>query len=145
LATGEVFNTVHDCKTLITEQLVDYLRITISHGGGITPLLKIAALADVYNIKTGCHGATDMSPVCLAAVLHFDTAIHNFGIQEYMRHNDLTNEVFPHDHYFREGYLYVSEKPGLGIEFNEKLAEKYPYQKAYLPVNRLEDGTMFPW
>lgn len=145
LATGEVFNSIYDCTTLITEQLVDYLRMTISHGGGITPMLKIAALADIYHIKTGCHGATDMSPVCLAAALHFDTAIHNFGIQEHMRHQELTDEVFPHHYSFKEGYLYVSDNPGLGIDFNEKLAEKYPYQKAYLPISRLEDGTMFNW
>lgn len=145
LAIGEVFNTIYDCTILITEQLIDYIRMTISHGGGITPMLKIVALADLYHVKTGCHGATDMSPVCFAAALHFDTAIHNFGIQEHMRHNQLTNEVFPGNHYFKEGYLYVSDKPGLGVDFNEKLAEKYPYQKAYLPANRLEDGTMFNW
>ena len=119
--------------------------MTISHGGGITPMLKIAALADVYHVKTGCHGATDMSPICLAAALHFDTAIHNFGIQEYMRHNDLTNEVFPHGYYFKEGYLHVTDAPGLGVEYNENLATEYPYQQAFLPVNRLTDGTLFDW
>ena len=145
LAVGEVFNSVYDCTTLLTEQLIDYLRMTVSHGGGLTPMLKIAAMADVYHVKTGCHGATDMSPICLAAALHFDTAIHNFGIQEHMRHNDLTNEVFPHDYYFDNGYLYVTDKPGLGVDFNEALAANYPYQRAYLPVNRLTDGTLTNW
>ena len=145
LAVGEVFNSVYDCTTLLTEQLIDYLRMTVSHGGGLTPMLKIAAMADVYHVKTGCHGATDMSPICLAAALHFDTAIHNFGIQEHMRHNDLTNEVFPHDYYFEDGYLYVTDKPGLGVDFNESLAAQYPYQRAYLPVNRLADGTLTNW
>lgn len=145
LAVGEVFNTVYDCHTLITEQLIDYLRMTISHGGGITPMLKIAALADVYHIKTGCHGATDMSPVCLAAALHFDTAIHNFGIQEHMRHNELTDEVFPHEYYFDDGYLYVTDTPGLGVDIDEVIAQKYTYQQAYLPVNRAIDGTLINW
>ena len=145
LAVGEVFNSIYDCTTLLTEQLIDYLRMTISHGGGLTPLLKIAALADVYHVKTGCHGATDMSPVCLAAALHLGTAVHNFGIQEHMRHNDLTDEVFPHEYYFDDGYLYVTDRPGLGVDFNEELAAKYPYQRAYLPVNRLTDGTLFNW
>lgn len=145
LAIGEVFNSIYDCTTLLTEQLIDYLRMTVSHGGGLTPLLKIAAMADVYHVRMGCHGATDMSPVCLAAALHFDTAIHNFGIQEHMRHNDLTNEVFPHDYYFEDGYLYVTDKPGLGVDFNESLAAQYPYQRAYLPVNRLTDGTLTNW
>jgi len=145
LAVGEVFNTVYDCHTLIAEQLVDYLRMAISHGGGITPMLKIAAFADVYHIKIGCHGATDMSPICLAASLHFDTAIHNFGIQENMRHSNLTNEVFPHEYYFKDGYFHITDAPGLGVDYNEALAKEYPYQQAYLPVARLTDGTLFNW
>lgn len=145
LAVGEVFNTVYDCHTLLTEQLIDYIRMTVSHGGGITPMMKVAALAELYHVKTGCHGATDMSPVCLAAALHLGTAINNFGIQEHMRHNEITNEVFPHGYYFEDGYLHVGEAPGLGVDFDESLAEKYPYRKAYLPVNRLTDGTIFHW
>jgi mannonate dehydratase len=140
-----VFNTVYDATALITGQLIDYLRMTVSHGGGLTPLLKIAALADVYHVRTGCHGATDMSPVCLAAALHLGTAVHNFGIQEHMRHHELTDEVFPHGYFFRDGYLHVSDAPGLGVDFNEALAAKYPYQRAYLPVNRLLDGTLTDW
>jgi mannonate dehydratase len=145
LALGEVFNTIYDCHLLLTEHLIDYIRMTVSHGGGITPMLKVAALAGVYHVKTGCHGATDMSPVCLAAALHFGTAINNFGIQEHMRHNALTDEVFPHSYYFNDGYLHVTDAPGLGVDFDQELAQKYPYQKAYLPVNRLTDGTMFHW
>lgn len=145
LAVGEVFNSVYDCTTLLTEGLIDYLRMTPSHGGGLTPLLKIAALADVYHVRTGCHGATDMSPVCLAAALHVGTAIHNFGIQEHMRHNEPTDAVFPHEYYFRDGYLHVTDKPGLGVDFDEKLAATFPYQRAYLPVNRLTDGTLTNW
>jgi mannonate dehydratase len=145
LAVGEIFNTVYDCTTLITEQLIDYIRMTVSHGGGLTPMLKVAALSGIYHVKTGCHGATDMSPICLAAALHFGTAINNFGIQEHMRHNDLTNQVFPHHYYFEQGFLYVTNAPGLGVDFDESLAKEYPYQQAYLPVNRLEDGTMFHW
>src|SRR5258708_38999835 len=91
LAVGEVFNTVWDAHLLITEQLIDYLRMAIVHGGGITPMKKIAAMAEIYHIKTGCHGATDLSPVTMAAALHFDIAINNFGIQEYMRHTPETD------------------------------------------------------
>ena len=145
LAVGEVFNTVFDCQQLITEQLIDYLRLTVSHGGGLTPLKKIAALAELYQVKMGCHGASDMSPICLAACLHLGTAINNFGIQEYMGHNDLTNEVFPHNYHFDRGYLHLTDAPGLGVDIDETLAAKYPYQQAYLPVNRLTDGTLFDW
>jgi mannonate dehydratase len=145
LAVGVVFNTVWDAHILITEQLIDYLRMAVVHGGGITPMKKIAGFAEIYNIKTGCHGATDLSPVTMAAALHFDMAINNFGIQEYMRHTDKTNEVFPHSYTFDKGYLYPGDAPGLGVDFDEKLAAKYPYERAYLPINRKLDGTLFNW
>ena len=145
LAVGEVFNTIWDCKTLIEEQLIDYIRTTVVHAGGITHLRRIADFAALYHIRTGCHGATDLSPVCLGTAVHFDTWVPNFGIQEYMRHTALTDEVFPHDYTFRDGYLLAGEKPGHGVDIDETLAAKYPYQRAYLPVNRLQDGTMWHW
>ena len=145
LAVGEVFNSIWDCKQLIEEQLIDYIRTTVVHAGGISHLRRIAALADLYHVKTGCHGATDLSPVCMAAALHFDLAVPNFGLQEYMRHTPQTDAVFPHAYRFKEGFLHPGDQPGLGVDINETLAAHYPYQRAYLPVNRLEDGTMTNW
>ena len=145
LAVGEVFASIHDCQQLITEQLIDYIRTTIVHGGGISHLRRIAHLAELYHVRTGFHGATDLSPVTLGAAVHFDTWVPNFGIQEYMRHTPETDEVFPHDYEFSDGYLRTGDKPGHGVEIDEKLAGKYPYKRAYLPVNRLADGTMFNW
>src|SRR6202161_1130600 len=145
LAVGEVFNSVWDAQLLITEQLIDYIRMTVVHGGGFTPLKKIAALAEIYHVRTGCHGARDLSPVAMAAALHFDIAVNNFGIQEYMRHTRETDEVFPHSYSFNNGYLHPGDAPGLGVDYDEKLAEKFPYERAYLPVNRKLDGTMFNW
>ncbi len=145
LAVGEIFNTVWDCKDLLSEQLIDYIRATVTHAGGITHLRRIADLAAMYQIRTGCHGATDLSPVCMGAALHFDTWAPNFGIQEYMLHTEPTDEVFPHDYRFSEGELHAGESPGHGVDIDERLAAKYPYRKAYLPVNRLRDGTMWNW
>ncbi len=145
IAVGEVFNSIHDCQQLIQEQLIDYVRSTVVHAGGITHLRKIAHLAELFHVRTGCHGATDLSPVCMAAALHFDLSIHNFGIQEYMPHNDETLRVFPHHYRFADGYMHPGEAPGLGVEIDEGLAARYPYQRAYLPVNRKEDGTMHSW
>jgi len=145
LAVGEVFNTVWDAQLLISEQLIDYIRMTVVHGGGFTPLKKIAALAEIYHVRTGCHGATDLSPVAMAAALHFDISVNNFGIQEYMRHTRETDEVFPHSYYFKDGHLHPGDAPGLGVDYDEKLAGKFPYERAYLPVNRKLDGTMFNW
>ena len=145
LAVGEIFNSIYDCKDLIQNQLIDYIRTTVVHAGGISHLRKIAALAEIYQIRTGSHGATDLSPVCMGAALHFDIAVANFGIQEYMRHTPETDAVFPHAYSFDRGYLQPGEAPGHGVEIDEALAAKYPYDPAYLPVARLEDGTLWNW
>src|SRR5476649_996815 len=145
LAVGEIFNTIWDCKQLIEEQLIDYIRATVVHAGGITHLRRIANLADLYGVKTGCHGATDLSPVCMAAALHFDVSIPNFGIQEWMHHAEVTDEVFPRTYTYKDGALHPGDGPGLGVEIDEALAAKYPYKRAFLPVNRLEDGSMTNW
>jgi len=145
IAVGEVFNSVWDANLLVTEQLIDYLRMTVLHGGGITPMKKAASLAEMYHVQTGCHGATDLSPITMGAALHFDLAINNFGIQEYMPHTKETDEVFPHAYAFRDGFFQPGERPGHGVDFNETLAAKFPYERAYLPVNRKLDGTLWDW
>jgi mannonate dehydratase len=146
IAVGEIFNSLWDCKQLIEEQLIDYIRTTVTHAGGITHLRRIADLASIYQVRTGSHGATDLSPICMGAALHFDTWVPNFGIQEYMPHSELMLSVFPHDWRFDQGMLYCGESPGHGVDIDEKLAAKYPYQRAYLPVNRLQhDGTLHSW
>lgn len=145
IAVGEIFNSIWDCKGLIENQLIDYIRATVTHAGGITHLRRIAALADLYGVRTGCHGATDLSPVSMAAALHFDLSVPNFGVQEYMRHTAETDAVFPHAYSFEDGLLHPGEAPGLGVEIDEDLAATFPYRRAYLPVARLRDGTMHDW
>jgi len=145
LAVGEVFNSIHDCRQLLQEQLVDYIRTTVVHAGGISHLRKIAALAELYQVRTGSHGATDLSPVCMAAALHFDLSVHNFGIQEYMPHTPGTDRVFPHAYTFEDGVMHPGDKPGLGVDLDETLAATFPYEPAYLPVARLLDGTVHNW
>src|SRR6476660_8787762 len=145
LAIGEIFNTVYDYQTIIKEQLIDYVRAASTHFGGISPLKKVMDFAAQYQIKSGFHGPTDISPVGFAAQLHVGLAIHNYGIQEYMQHSDKTNEVFEQSMTFVDGYLHPGDKPGIGVEFNEEAAAAYPYQQAYLPYNRLVDGTVHDW
>ena len=145
IAVGEVFNAIHDCQQLIEEELIDYIRMTVVHGGGISHLRKIAALGELHHVRTGSHGATDLGPVSLAAALHFDLSVHNFGIQEYMRHTPETDAVFPHAYRFENGAMHPGDKPGLGVDIDEILAAQYPYERAYLPVNRKLDGTVHSW
>ncbi len=145
LAVGEVFNAIWDCRALLERQLIDYIRTTIVHGGGITHVRRIADFAALHRARTGFHGATDLSPVTMGAALHFDTWVPNFGIQEYMHHCEQTLEVFPHDYTFRDGHLYCGESPGHGVGLDEKLAARFPYSPKQLPVARLTDGTMWDW
>ena len=145
IAVGEIFNSIWDCKTLIETQSIDYIRATVVHAGGLTHLRRIAALADLHQVRTGCHGATDLSPITMAAALHFGLSVPNFGVQEHMRHTEETDAVFPHGYTFADGMMHPGDAPGLGVDIDEELAAGHEYKRAYLPVNRLEDGTLFNW
>jgi mannonate dehydratase len=146
LAIGEIFNTVWDAKDLIANQHIDYLRTAITHGGGITPMVKMANFADMYNVRMAPHGAPDLSPICHAAHAHFNIWAPNFGVQEFIGFGtEKLNSVFSHPLSYDNGYLRLEDKPGLGVEFNEEEALKHPYKRSYLPVTRLEDGTLWYW
>ncbi|NKI42162.1 D-mannonate dehydratase ManD [Streptomyces physcomitrii] len=145
LAIGEVFNSVHDYTTLLQERLIDYVRSAVTHTGGVTGMRRLLDLAGVHGVRSGMHGPTDISPVGMAAALHLDLAVHNFGIQEYMRHSPRTLEVFRTSYRFEQGLLHPGESPGLGVELDEEAAARFPYTPAYLPVNRLTDGTVHDW
>jgi mannonate dehydratase len=145
LAIGEVFNTVYDYRTLIGEQLIDYVRSAVTHFGGVSPLRKLFDYAAQYQIKTAVHGPEDISPVGMAAAIHLDLAVHNFGIQEYAGYTEATEAVFPHAYTFTDGHLHPGEEPGLGVSLDEERAAAHPYEAAYLPINRLQDGTIHDW
>lgn len=146
LAVGEVFNTVWDSLDLISNQWIDYIRMAATHGGGITPLRKLADFAALYHVRIAPHGAPDLSPICHAAQAHVNIWANNFGIQEFIGFgNETLNKVFSHPLSFKDGYIYLEDKPGLGVDYNEVEAENYKYKRSYLPVTRLEDGTLWSW
>lgn len=145
LAIGEIFNTVWDYQQIIREQLIDYVRSAVTHTGGISHLKKVLDYASQYQIKSGMHGPTDISPVGMAAAMHLGLSIHNFGIQEYMKHGAKTDQVFQQSFTWQDGFLHPGHQPGLGVELNTDEADRYPYVQAYLPYNRLADGTVHDW
>lgn len=145
LAVGEIFNSIHDCRELIQNQLIDYIRTSVVHAGGITQMRRIADFASLWGVRTGSHGATDLSPVCMGAALHFDYWVPNFGVQEHMAHSELMESVFTRAYQFEDGFFTPGEVPGHGVDIDETEAAKYPYKRASLPVNRLEDGTLWHW
>jgi mannonate dehydratase len=127
LAMGELFNSPHEWTPLISERLIDYMRMHVTQMGGFTPARKVAAMGEIFGVKTAWHGPGDVSPIGHAANVTLDLVCQNFGIQEYAPFNDASREVFDGCPVMKNGYLYISEKPGWGIEVDEKAAAKYPY------------------
>ena len=142
-AMGELFNNPHEWRILIERRLIDFIRMHVSQMGGITPARSVATFANMYGVRTAWHGPGDTSPVGHAANLHLDLWAPNFGIQEWCRFPEHVYEMFPGLPEVRNGYMYPSDKPGLGIEIDEKLAAKYPCedQVEFWTQTRLPDGT----
>ena len=143
IAMGELFNHPREWTPLIEGRLIDFIRMHVSQMGGITPARNVAAFASMYGIRTAWHGPGDVSPVGHAANLHLDLWAPNFGVQEWCRFPDLVYEVFPGTPEVRNGYMYPNDRPGLGIDIDEKLAAKHPC-KDYVDrwtQTRTPDGT----
>ena len=140
IAMGELFNSPHEWNTVIKESIIDYIRIHVSQAGGLTPCRKIAAMAEAFQVKTAWHGPGDVSPVGHCANVTLDLVCYNFGIQEWTFPNDRVQEVFDGYPAFKEGYVYANEKPGWGVEINEKAAGKYPFGSEKGDRKRLNGG-----
>jgi mannonate dehydratase len=123
---GELFNTVQEYLPLISERLIDFIRIHISQIGGLSPARKVQALSEFFGVRTAWHGPGDASPLAHAAQLALELASYNFGIHEGGAFPAETREVFRGCPETKNGYMLASEAPGLGIEFDEKLAAKFP-------------------
>ncbi len=127
LAMGELFNSPHEWNPLLKESLIDYIRVHVSQAGGLTPARKIATLAEACQVRTAWHGPGDVSPVGHCANIALDLISSNFGVQEWTFPSERLNEVFTGYPEFKDGYVYANEKPGWGVEINEKAALKYPF------------------
>jgi mannonate dehydratase len=148
LAMGELFNSPHEWIPLISERLIDYIRVHVSQAGGFTPARKMAFLAEHFAVRTAWHGPGDVSPIGHMANVTLDVVHHNFGVQEYSAFNQSTQEIFQGCPVMKDGYLWVSEKPGWGIEVDEKAAAKAPFRQSNNRLNggwgevRKRDGTL---
>ncbi len=157
LAQGELFNHPFEWRTLISERLIDFIRVHLSQIGGITPGRKLQIFAEQFGVRTAWHGPGDMSPLAHAANIHIDLASRNFGVQEWSGTeppNFVIQElkgpraalldVFPGLPEFRNGYVYANDKPGLGVDLDEVEAAKYPCDSGVTTwtQTRLMDGTL---
>lgn len=144
IAIGELFNNPKEWEYLIKNRLIDFIRIHISQIGGFTPAKKLAIFAEQFGVQTAWHGPGDVSPVGHAANVHLSLHSHNLGILEWCGFSELMYKVFPGMPYEENGYLYVSNKPGFGIDIDEELAKKYPIKTNVTKwtQTRLPDGTL---
>ncbi|WP_131865324.1 enolase C-terminal domain-like protein [Biostraticola tofi] len=126
ISMGELFTNINDWRPLITHNLIDYIRCHVSTIGGITPAKKLATLSEIHGVRTAWHGPGDISPVGVAANMHLDLSVTNFGIQEYTPMNDALRDVFSGCPEIDRGYAYLSDRPGLGIDIDEVKAAQYP-------------------
>jgi mannonate dehydratase len=143
IAMGELFNSPHEWVPLITDRLIDFIRVHLSQVGGLTPSRKLAILAEHFAVRTAWHGPGDVSPVGHACNAHLDLASHNFGIQEAPNFTDATREIFPGAPTIKNGYIHVNEAPGFGVDINEEAAKKFPLPDKpgnWKPLRR-HDGT----
>lgn len=144
VGVGELFNNPVEWEHLIKNRLIDFIRVHISQIGGITPARKLAIFAEQFGVRTAWHGPSDVSPVGHAANVHLSLNAHNFGIIEWCGFSDEMYKVFPGMPYVKDGYIYINDKPGLGIDIDEALAKKYPIKTKVTKwtQTRLPDGTL---
>ena len=144
LAMGELFANSLEWKSLVENQWIDFVRAHLSDIGGLTPAIKLAHFCDAYSVRTAWHGPSDLSPIGMTAQMHLDLNIHNFGIQEFSEFTDEEREVFPGcPEHGGDGYVYLSDRPGIGVDFDEKKAAKYPavdMDHSWM-FTRITDGT----
>ena len=143
LAMGELFVTPTEWMPLISARLIDFIRVHISAIGGVTPARKLAAVCEAFGVRTAWHGPADVSPVGHAANLHLDLACPNFGVQEWMPFTDEEQAIFPGCPDVRAGYMYPNDRPGLGIDLDEREAARYPCANETIDwtQTRTPDGT----
>ncbi len=152
IATGERMFSKWQFKTLLKEGYVDIIQPDVSHAGGITECKKIISMAEAFDVAAAPH--CPLGPIALAACLQVDATCHNAFIQEqslgihYNQGSDLLDYLLEKDVFkYKNGYVAIPEKPGLGIEINEEQVRKMAAvgHNWRNPVWRHEDGSIAEW
>jgi mannonate dehydratase len=135
-AMGELFTNPHEWTPLVSERLIDFVRVRVSKGAGITRCRKITHLCEWFGVHTAWQEGADNDPVNQMAAVHLDLAGWSFGIQEENHFRPEELEIFPGHAVLEGGYLYANDQPGLGIDIDEERAE------ALLNPDRLRARTI---
>jgi len=152
IALGERLFSRWDFKPILESGFVDIIQPDLSHAGGITECKKIISMAEAYDVGAAPH--CPLGPIALASCLQVDATCHNAFIQEqslgihYNKDSDIldyiTNkEVFE----FKDGYVDIPKKPGLGVEIDEAHVRKMAEvgHDWHNPVWRHKDGSIAEW
>jgi mannonate dehydratase len=144
LAMGELFTNRNEWLNLVANRWIDFIRIHQSSVGGLNMCRKVAHCCEFFDVRTAWHGPNNVDPVGHCYNLHLNLVTPNFGIQEETFFDEKTREVFPGTPEIRKGYIYSNDKPGLGIDIDEKAAARYPYTKDFEDRgnDRMLDGTI---
>ncbi len=150
IAMGELFNNPNEWVPLVSERLIDFIRVHISQVGGLTMARKMAAMCEFFNVRTAWHGPGDVSPVGHACNVHLDLACPNFGVQEAHEFTQAEQDVFPGCPELKDGYYHANDNPGFGMDLDEKLAAKFPiddspsFDMRWGGVRRADGGIVKP-
>ena len=140
-AIGELWNNPHEWQPLVEERQIDFLRHHVSHIGGFTAARKIAAFAENYEVKFAWHGAPN-SPIGHMTNLTLDLTCNNFGLHEHFDYPPVVEDIFQGHVQIKDGYAWISEKPGWGIEVDEALAARHPINDERPTEFRTKDGSV---
>jgi galactonate dehydratase len=145
IAAGEQWASKWDFREVIEEELINYARIDLCIGGGLTEALKITHWCETHYIDIAPHNP--LGPVAAAACVALCMASTNVGVQEMPRRpGSFAKDLFPKQIKWEKGFAYAPNIPGLGVDFDEELAEKRRVNPTgWPPLLRREDGAFTNW
>jgi galactonate dehydratase len=145
LAAGEHYASKWEFRQLIEEDLIDFARVDLCIAGGISEAKKIANWCETHQIRLVTHNP--LGPVSSAACFQLNMALTNVGVAEQIRRpGTALTDIFPVQIDWADGYLLPSDRPGLGIVFDEQAAQASPYRPSLGPRYLVrDDGALTNW
>ena len=126
ICAGENLYLRHGYRELLEKQAVDIIMPDIPKCGGLSECRKIANLAEMYYIPFAPHNVS--SPIGTMASAHVCATVPNFLVLEFHWHNrDYWSTITDGGDIIKNGYIQMSDKPGIGLELNEEVAKAHQY------------------